>query len=60
VVLNSFIGPKQGDYFGLVIMGSIKTKQLSIITPQEMAHPQKVFSISVLHDKDWVNNQDDQ
>ncbi|KAI8881848.1 hypothetical protein K501DRAFT_187989 [Backusella circina FSU 941] len=52
---NTVRGPKQGDYFGLVIMGSVKTKQISIITPQEIAQPHKTFSISVLYENEWVS-----
>lgn len=42
------LGPKKGDYFGLMMVGATKTDKLTIHTPQELKRPEKNLSVSVL------------
>ncbi|KAI9281177.1 hypothetical protein BY458DRAFT_531645 [Sporodiniella umbellata] len=47
--------PKKGDYFGLMLVGSLSADTLTIYTPNELIHPEKELLVSVLEEKknDW-------
>jgi hypothetical protein len=50
------LDPKQGDYFGLILVGAAKTDNIIIHTLQEMKQPQKQLSVSVLQsDNMWIH-----
>ncbi|KAG1227378.1 hypothetical protein G6F68_008322 [Rhizopus microsporus] len=42
--------PKKGDYFGLMLVGSLKTDTLTMYTPNEIKRPEKQFLISVMEE----------
>ncbi|ORE01180.1 hypothetical protein BCV72DRAFT_253239 [Rhizopus microsporus var. microsporus] len=42
--------PKRGDYFGLMLVGSLKIDTLTIYTPNEIKRPEKQFSVSVMEE----------
>lgn len=44
------IAPKKGDYFGLMLVGSLKTDTLTIYTPNEIKRPEKQFLVSVMEE----------
>ncbi|CAO0794547.1 unnamed protein product [Mucor circinelloides] len=52
---NTIKNPKQGDYFGLILVGTSKTSNLVIHTPQAINHPERQLSVSVLQSGDiWI------
>lgn len=51
----SIVGPKKGDYFGLMMVGATKTDKLTIHTPSELKNPEKNLSVSVLtSESTWI------
>lgn len=44
------IAPKKGDYFGLMLVGSLKTDTLTMYTPNEIKRPEKQFLVSVMEE----------
>ncbi|KAI8055554.1 uncharacterized protein B0P05DRAFT_479289 [Gilbertella persicaria] len=47
--------PKQGDYLGLMLVGTANTKTFVIHTPQKIKHPERQLSVSVLQSAStWV------
>lgn len=52
---NTVSKPKKGDYFGLIIVGAVKTDKVIIHTSQEIKRPEKSLSVSVLaSDNRWI------
>ncbi|KAG0190969.1 hypothetical protein DFQ28_001174 [Apophysomyces sp. BC1034] len=44
---NTYQNPKVGDYFGLILVGSMKVKHLVIHGNKEIRNPDRVFEVSV-------------
>ncbi|KAG0182047.1 hypothetical protein DFQ29_006027 [Apophysomyces sp. BC1021] len=52
---NTYQNPKVGDYFGLILVGSMKVKHLVIHGNKEIRNPDRVFEVSVKeHGTIWV------
>ncbi|KAG1437996.1 hypothetical protein G6F56_012836 [Rhizopus delemar] len=47
--------PKKGDYFGLMLVGSLNADTLTLHTADEISRPEKQFMVSVLEENRWVN-----
>ncbi|KAI8359946.1 hypothetical protein BD560DRAFT_334680 [Blakeslea trispora] len=52
---NTMHAPKQGDYLGLMLVGTANTKTIVIHTPQSMQNPERQLEVSVLQSgSEWT------
>ncbi|KAI9019301.1 hypothetical protein CLU79DRAFT_705171 [Phycomyces nitens] len=52
---NTHKSPRAGDYFGLVMVGDIHVRELTVFSSQELKRPDKLFKVSVKEKgAEWV------
>ncbi|KAI8370481.1 uncharacterized protein BYT42DRAFT_502665 [Radiomyces spectabilis] len=52
---NTYRNPKAGDYFGLIIVGSIQADQLSIFSRQPISNQHDTWQVYVMQDdNEWI------